>query len=839
MATITGSVSTNPTRYSYYITWTETDINATNNTSLVTASVYVQKISTYSAESSSNPHDLKIDNTLFSDNNVIDMNPETTPRLCVSGSKTITHSSDGSKSITIKSGTAAGSGTLPTGAGFGPTSGTASATVALTVIPREAYITNASVNFELENDIALTLSNPGNFYLKIEFYVGATLIATRNAGQVTSYNYVPDAGEEADAYAEIPNALSSAITFRVKTYSDSGYTTQVGVNKDKTGTMTINSTTNAPTFTDCAVANVDKNIVVTDPYGNTLVTSSTSTLLGADTRVIKTHSKVRATVSVGNQAVSKNSATITKYRFSTPTQYIDITYTGGEVTGDLDNILVKDYTITAIDSRGLSTVVNKSLTNLSEPTAISIWDVVLARDSSIEDGTKLQLSGLLWKFYFGGASNGVLNTVTAHYRFKSTALASWTTLDGTFTITIASPGLVTKSAHGLSTGDILYLTTTGALPTGLSASTQYFVIKNDANTFWLATSYANALAGTKINTSGTQSGTHTLHAQSLWTAITLTDDGSGNLSYDSYINGDMGASGFDPDKSYDIQVRVFDKVSYEIDLAILSVGTPLIHKTKAGVAFGAKYDTGVGGKIQTPSLALAGTLITASGAEINKLDGLTADTSELNKLDGFAGTASDLNSTITGWAYMPGTFGYTSAWVMSTNVDYTGLITVGTRVRIYANGAYSYLYVKSLTSSAITFIPTSDYSVYNGAITYVWYSLGNPADWPADHSYTTTLGGWTTETATFKYRVDGRLMTVYASFSGTSDSTGATFTAPMTPVYSNRGFFNGRDNNTLAHRMFEVSSSNGVVTLWTNVTGSGWTASGTKSIVNFLMPMFI
>lgn len=81
---------------------------------------------------------------------------------------------------------------------------------------------------------------------------------------------------------------------------------------------------------------------------------------------------------------------------------------------------------------------------------------------------------------------------------------------GTFTITIASPGVVTLNSHGLLTGDNVELTTTGALPTGLTVNTNYFVIYVSANTFQLATSLANALAGTGINTSGTQSGTHTL-----------------------------------------------------------------------------------------------------------------------------------------------------------------------------------------------------------------------------------------------------------------------------------------------------------------------------------------
>lgn len=82
---------------------------------------------------------------------------------------------------------------------------------------------------------------------------------------------------------------------------------------------------------------------------------------------------------------------------------------------------------------------------------------------------------------------------------------------GTCTISIASPGVVTLNTHGLITGDRIHLTTTGALPTGLSASTDYWVIYNDANTFWLATSLSNAVSGTKIATSGSQSGTHTFY----------------------------------------------------------------------------------------------------------------------------------------------------------------------------------------------------------------------------------------------------------------------------------------------------------------------------------------
>lgn len=77
-----------------------------------------------------------------------------------------------------------------------------------------------------------------------------------------------------------------------------------------------------------------------------------------------------------------------------------------------------------------------------------------------------------------------------------------------FTVTIASPGVFTCTAHGLQIGSTVRFTTTGALPTGLTAGVTYYVIATafDANTFEVAATPA----GTAINTSGTQSGAHSL-----------------------------------------------------------------------------------------------------------------------------------------------------------------------------------------------------------------------------------------------------------------------------------------------------------------------------------------
>jgi len=71
-------------------------------------------------------------------------------------------------------------------------------------------------------------------------------------------------------------------------------------------------------------------------------------------------------------------------------------------------------------------------------------------------------------------------------------------------VTIASPAVFTSDGHGLITNDTIKLFTTGALPTGLSADTFYYVIYVTDNTFKVSATRD----GTAIDTSGAQSGTH-------------------------------------------------------------------------------------------------------------------------------------------------------------------------------------------------------------------------------------------------------------------------------------------------------------------------------------------
>src|SRR3990167_1679568 len=117
-------------------------------------------------------------------------------------------------------------------------------------------------------------------------------------------------------------------------------------------------------------------------------------------------------------------------------------------------------------------------------------------------------------------SVAILNISAATARFRMTDSASGATI----TMTIATPCVVTNTAHTKANGDMVRFSTTGALPTGIVADTTYFVINKATNTYQLSATSG----GASIDTSGTQSGTHTVK--------TVIYDETYNLTYDGGID---------------------------------------------------------------------------------------------------------------------------------------------------------------------------------------------------------------------------------------------------------------------------------------------------------------
>lgn len=147
---------------------------------------------------------------------------------------------------------------------------------------------------------------------------------------------------------------------------------------------------------------------------------------------------------------------------------------------------------------------------------------------TIQHGGNVQPS--FYKYLLSGAAQSAAATVVpgtlalvdvvGFYRLTSvtttTAQATTNTLGQSDTFTAdAGSDLCTWTSSvnipsNLLTGTRVRLTTTTTLPGGLATATDYYFIKMSDTTFELATTYANAIAGTQIDISSAGTGTHTV-----------------------------------------------------------------------------------------------------------------------------------------------------------------------------------------------------------------------------------------------------------------------------------------------------------------------------------------
>lgn len=94
----------------------------------------------------------------------------------------------------------------------------------------------------------------------------------------------------------------------------------------------------------------------------------------------------------------------------------------------------------------------------------------------------------------------------------------------TVTVTIASPAVFSKVAHGLPLNAPVSLETSGALPTGLSPDTQYYIKATPtADTFTVSATPG----GAAINTTGSQSGTHKMGTETIMGGSAYVIDSNG------------------------------------------------------------------------------------------------------------------------------------------------------------------------------------------------------------------------------------------------------------------------------------------------------------------------
>jgi hypothetical protein len=320
---------------------------------------------------------------------------------------TIYHTSNGTKTVNVNAfigipGTSAAPGIQTI------------SNITLPTIPRTSTFTapTAGFNYTIGNDLTINVDKKDpSFADEVTIYTNGVLIKT--IPSFVNQTVVFTSTEIDDMYASTPNASTCTMTIRVTTKNSGG--TTIGSN-DVSGTAFV---TNAfPIFTDFSA--YDSN-------------ATTVALTGSNSIIVKGYSTITGLITVANKATAQKSATMANYKMVCGEQtqiepYSDVS----DVAINITNAQLGNVTVSAIDSRALSTTVAKSL-SLVEYFKPVIESFEVSRPSASEV-VNLTTSGTWFNQSFGTSSN----TLTLRYRYKETSSSTWsgyTTLTG-----VSTPG---------------------------------------------------------------------------------------------------------------------------------------------------------------------------------------------------------------------------------------------------------------------------------------------------------------------------------------------------------------------------------------------------------------
>ena len=268
---------------------------------------------------------------------------------------------------------------------------TATGTITLDAIPRQATITGAN-NFNDEQNPYFTFSNAGAFQLTAELTFAGQTIIRSGIGNATSgsYTFVLTEAERDELRMASKSSNTMAVTYTLKTtISGTVYSSSLA------RTMTIvNANPTAPTLT----------------YADTNTT--TTAITGNNQRIIRNKSTLQVTVGT---ATAKKGAWVTSY--STTINGVTKTGNGALSFGAVNTASNVALTCTVTDSRGNKSTVTKTviIDDWISPTATT----QLYRVNNYETESKIKISATF------SSLNGK-NAVTCRYRVKNATGTVWT-----------------------------------------------------------------------------------------------------------------------------------------------------------------------------------------------------------------------------------------------------------------------------------------------------------------------------------------------------------------------------------------------------------------------------
>lgn len=347
----------------------EKSYSISNNTS----QVYVKLTATTTGSSYNNTGpsgSITIDGTKYNFSKNIPLNSTTT---LYESTKTITHNSDGKKTITV-------SYTFNTEISAGVLTG--SRKVTLTTIPRTSTVTCADGNIGSATTININRASSSFTHTITYSFLGLTgTIATKTSNTSIGWT-IPTS-----FYAKIPNAKSGKVTINCDTYSGS---TKVGSSSTTVNVFVINS-------------EPDVEATIKD------VNSATVALTGDSNKFVKYMSNAKVEIT----ATAKNSATIKSKKVICGNK------SGTSTSNTLNNVESGTFVVSCTDSRGFSAskTITKTLVNYVK---LAFIDISLTRPSTTSNTVNAVIKGNFFNDSFGEVNN----TLSMKYRYRRSE-SSW------------------------------------------------------------------------------------------------------------------------------------------------------------------------------------------------------------------------------------------------------------------------------------------------------------------------------------------------------------------------------------------------------------------------------
>ena len=239
-------------------------------------------------------------------------------------------------------------------------------------------------DFTIGNNITISLYNPLNRTVQIQMWSHISQQFVSDLITITGTSYTGFSDVDNRLYASIPNNTSSKYNIDVwygnnKAIKEGGY-------------YSIRGDEN-PIFSDFDYE--DNN-------------NTTTALTGNNKILIKNYSSVKAIISTSNKAIAVNNATMQSYQLNVGSKTTTANYSGSStvelIVDSIDNNII---TVSATDSRGLSTLVSKTAT-YKEYSDLIITSVTATRSNNgVGEDVTLAFSGTFWNNSFGSVTNSI------------------------------------------------------------------------------------------------------------------------------------------------------------------------------------------------------------------------------------------------------------------------------------------------------------------------------------------------------------------------------------------------------------------------------------------------